>query len=290
MVEVMEKLYLLSRDRWVKEAEKVGLTPKEIFEIETNLCAVSDTEEMEQLFWSIISRVVEKRKIKKLVELNGFVREFQTIANHRIFKNQKGENISFFLLKVESAKEECQRKKPKDLKSFLELTYASHLEIDNFFKKEEEKANEARLNFIEKFKKLGLEIDEDLERHLKADPAQISISHYILDWHLQLFPFVACNKPARKLAALAIYCMKRFNEEITGYVSTSFNNRDLSEFGGWLSPSGVTGAGFTAYYGMIYYVRDLSLLIIDPIGLSKKAKRKLAILQEKREKNFPSDF
>mgnify|MGYP000530601566 CR=1 FL=1 len=94
MVEVMEKLYLLSRDRWVKEAEKVGLTPKEIFEIETNLCAVSDTEEMEQLFWSIISRVVEKRKIKKLVELNGFVREFQTIANHRIFKNRKGGKIT----------------------------------------------------------------------------------------------------------------------------------------------------------------------------------------------------
>ena len=290
MIEIMEKLYLLSRNRWVKEAEKVGLTPKEIFEIEANLCVVSDIEEIERLFLSTITQVFEKRKIKNLLELNGFVREFQTILNHRIFKNQKGENVSPFLLEVCIAKEEYQRKKPEDLKSFLELTYASHLEIDNFFKKEEKRANEARLNFIGTFRKLELEVDEDLIGHLKIDPAQISISHYILDWYLQVSPFTAYAKPPRKLAAIAIYCMKRFNEEITGYVSTSFNNRDLSEFGGWLSPSGVTGAGFTAYYDVFYHVRDLSLLIIDPLGLSKKAKRRLALLQKKREENLFSDF
>lgn len=281
----MQKIYLLSRNRWIKEARKVGLEAEDCFNIEVNLCTTQNIQEINKIFLSSLEQIFKKGKIKDFFELNSFVRDFQAMVNHRVFQHSSGRDISLFLQEVILAKKEYGRHKPKNLKSFLELVYDSHIEIDKFFKMKEKELHQMYKDFSEKIKKSGLELEEEnlLKEDYFINPSQISISHHILDWYLQLTPFYAYKKTPRKLAATAMYCMKRFNEEITGLVQTSFTNSELSQFGGWSSISGVVS--YSVYYDILYGVEDLNLLIISPLSLNLKAKKKLEEIIKKREQD-----
>jgi hypothetical protein len=171
---------------------------------------------------------------------------------------------------------------PRDLVSFVKLICQSHEEIDNFMDWHENKNKERlewRINFS---KEHSISADNDIKylKELKEEEGEDkvisffgrSVAHHALDWHIQSNP-VGFNRTVdpKKVAASVLMMIKDYNiMETKGEICLNYDNKDLSNFGGWKGVSCFAGSEHRVTHPILEMVGDKTLLLIDPSKLDKE--------------------
>lgn len=273
MKKELDNLFEFARNRFLITAKSLGLDEKDIREIES-LHVFTDIQASEKAFLDSVKKILKRGKLKDYNDMNPYVRDFQVFSSYYINVMPNGEPITRFLYGVDLSKQECRRKQPLNYEAFIELLYNTHKEIENFFIVKEKKSNEKIVELNKKFKKIGAtEFIEDENKKRSQDID--SVVHYVLNWYFHLVPFNIYKNSPKKLAAIVLYVLKRFNESITEFTCCNYTNRDLSELGEWKSSNGVVGPGTTAFYDIVYSLPDIQLLFINHQKIPNNWKKRL---------------
>ncbi|RLJ02056.1 MAG: hypothetical protein DRP10_02430 [Candidatus Aenigmatarchaeota archaeon] len=258
---ILEDLYSLTKERFLEEFFKLGFNKKDFEDLEKKLSKDSSDMNIRALFSDILIRIIEKRKVKNLKELNNFVREFQALTNHFvIYLNSKKLALSNFIITVLMTEKEIGSKKSLIVDEFMKVCCDAHKEINQFLKSE--------------YGQLG-----------PKEKEIISIAHHILDWYLQVKPDAAYKKKSKKLAAISIYLVEKINSKVTGYITTGITAKKLSEFSGYSSSGALSSSANDVFYDVIYNVIDPELLLVEPLK-AKNWKEKLKEIAPCLEENF----
>jgi len=248
---ILEDLYSLTKERFLEEFFKLGFNKKDFEDLEKKLSKDSSDMNIRALFSDILIRIIEKRKVKNLKELNNFVREFQALTNHFvIYLNSKKLALSNFIITVLMTEKEIGSKKPLIVDEFMKVCCDAHKEINQFLTSE--------------YGQLG-----------PKEKEIISIAHHILDWYLQVKPDEGYRKKSKKLAAISIYLVEKINSNVTGHITIGITNKKLSEFGGYDSSGALSSSANRVFYDIIYHIIDPELLLVDPLKAPKNWKEKL---------------
>lgn len=280
----LARLEALAEKRFAYELGRLKFTPEEALNI---LAAVRlHKQEAGQYVLADVMRTGSERgSITQFSDANNLVREMQACANHDLARNKHG---AISRLLVEAVVErECSRSgKPDDLAVFIKLIYQSHEAIDIFwepFEKRKAKDLAHMLAFNEKVSALkeaaekyadelkAREEERKLERYLGR-----SVAHHILDWYIQSDPkgFNRIRDP-RKVAAYILYIVRDHNAKATdGEVFLTYENKELSAFGGWKSASNFGMVEYNVARPVLAMVGDADLLLIDPTKLVSPYKEK----------------
>lgn len=273
MKEILDKLFYFARSRFLETATNLGLEEKDIREIES-LHVFTDIQASEKAFLDSVKTIIGRGRLKDYDDMNPYVRDFQVFSTYYVNILPNGAPITRFLYGVDLSKQECNRRQPEDYKAFTELLYSSHREIEKFFEAIEKKSNERIAGMNKKLKKMGVTEfirEEDVKRNQNID----SVAHYVLNWYFRIVPFNVYKNSPKKLAAIVLYVLKKFNESMTVLLCCDFTNKDLSELGGWKSSNGVTGSGVTAFYDIVYSLPDIQLLFIEHKKIPNNWKKRL---------------
>ena len=259
MKESLRRLYSFSKKRFSKTSRNFGLEKKDINDIE-NLHMFADIQASEKAFLDSIKKILEKKILEEYDDVNPYVRDFQVFSSYYVNIMPNGAPVTRFLYGVDLSKQECNRRQPEDYKEFIILLYKAHREIENFLINIEQEANKRILEINNKLKKQG-HFAEILDKH-NRDQNIDSITHYVLNWYFRLVPFNVYKNSPKKLAAIALYVTKRFNEHMTEKACCNFTNKKLSVLGEWKSSGGVASAATSAFYDIVYSLPDIQLLFI----------------------------
>ncbi|MDO8575550.1 MAG: hypothetical protein Q7R78_02520 [bacterium] len=233
----------------------------------------------------ILDDIIPKGKMRgsilDLMNANNLVRGVEAFANHRIIKNSHG-LVSHILVEALIEKEYSRSGKPDDIASFIKLIYQSHESVDTFMDWYEKKGKERFLWIIKIHKKYSgsKEHDEEYIEKLEKEESERksnrffgrSVAHHALDWYIQSDPagFNRTGDP-RKVTAYILKMVQDYNYEMTkGKIYMTYDNKDLSKFGGW---KGTSNLGMTEYKitkPILEMVGDPDFLLIDPSKKSSK--------------------
>ncbi|MDA3840757.1 MAG: hypothetical protein PF572_06775 [Patescibacteria group bacterium] len=283
---ILKKLYSSARNRFCKTASSFALDEKDINDIE-RLLMFTDIQISEKAFLDSVKKIFAKGALKVYDDLNPYVRDFQVFSSYYVNIMPNGEPVSRFLYGVDLSKHECRMKQPTDYKAFVELLYSAHIEIDKYLVNIEEESNKRIIEIEKILKKQG--ITDEMEKDAR-DQNVDSIAHYILNWYFRLVPFNVYKNSAKKLAAISLYVLKRFNEGMTNLAICNYTNKDLSELGKWKSSNGVAGSGTTAFYDVMYSIPDPQLLFIRHASIPPDWQKKMKKIIPNWENQLENDM
>jgi hypothetical protein len=276
----LKNLEEMSQKRLESQIKSLGFTDKESVDMFANLCIFGQDAHPKIIEDLYLSGKIEQ-DITGLSKINNFMRAIYLFNNHRVLKNKYG-NISHLLVEALIEKECIGSGQPRDLVSFVKLICQSHEEIDNFMDWHENKNKERlewRINFS---KEHSISADNDIKylKELKEEEGEDkvisffgrSVAHHALDWHIQSNP-VGFNRTVdpKKVAASVLMMIKDYNiMETKGEICLNYDNKDLSNFGGWKGVSCFAGSEHRVTHPILEMVGDKTLLLIDPSKLDKE--------------------
>ena len=274
-VEVFSALSVLeaiAKDRFIKELNKFNFdknfSNELIKEMKNHFTFLGeDVNSFQKMVMKYISMGIKPE------DTDFLVRAFLSFANHRIIENDAKEPMSPILVSVAVAKAEMDRKEPKDIKNFILHIRDTHLSIDTFYKQLTVKKKKERQGCLDSLKDSKSEQDDEFccytreaikkdEKETEKAIAQCcSIAHHIFDWYVQVEPWGVLSKSPEKLSALEYFSVRKFNFDNDCCQAETYNNNDLSEFGGWKS-NNITGSSNSFYYSVYHSVGDPQLLYL----------------------------
>lgn len=268
----LKRLEEISAKRFKNELERLKFSHKEIGDIVATL-RIYGQEAGPSILNDIIPKGKERGSILNISDANNLVREMQAFANHCVAQNQNGP-ISHLLVEALIERDCMYSSKPDDLVKFIKLICQSHERISDFFvlhKKETRKRFLSMLEFYKKIsksaedeKEFALEYGEREKRRVIEQYWGESVAHHILDWYIQIDPggFNRTNDP-RKITALVLAMARDYNAKVTD-VFLSYDNKELSEFGGWKGGGSFSTVDYKITRPLLERVGDPDLLLVDP--------------------------
>ncbi|MFH1670911.1 MAG: hypothetical protein ABIA92_05010 [Patescibacteria group bacterium] len=250
----MEELERMSIDRLGTSIAALGFSPGEttalIDKLANSDLALDQGEVLFQQFaFTCIAKGIDPDN------MNDAVRAYQAAANHIVWKNQLDQPVSYLLVNCALMREEYGRTAPKDIGKLAVLLCDSHRSIDEYIDEQSHVPSCPPEFSDELWRELESEF-ADIHLQRKAGLIQIqSIAHHVIDWYFQLEPWSVQRYSPRQHAALALYIVKRINEDNDIYIAL-FSNTDLASLGGWKSMNSYS----SLYYAIKHGVRDPSLL------------------------------
>ena len=245
MITAIQKLETMTAQRFHKEAERYGISDEEIGGIVRQVQQCKGSQEANLILFPWIQKLAGRLKIKNYSEFDGFVREFQALVNHHVIYDTSGEarpSSPFLEIIGTDWRDRYPCAKAFDRERFAQFTLEAHEKIDTFMNGRGEQSG-----------------------------VITAIGRHVLDWYLQLFPKEAFSKSPGYAAAIALHCLKRYNEIEIGYALTPFILKDLSKLAGFNgAPSSIGAATSVVYDYIIDAIGDPDLWLIDPSLVSKE--------------------
>ncbi len=268
--QVLQKLEKLTFDRFYQATEEFSIPKKKVDKLISDLTKAKEAGQTELVVMKFVTTNLKLKSESDMDNATILIREIQAVDNHIVFCNNSsgGECNSSFQENIVHIKQEMERNIPKDLEAFMKLVYEAHVTIDKFLIKEENKNNKDREDFFKRMQKLerdnpGILDDDELDYYKNFDYKNISrTAHHTLDWYLQADPFTSYRKTPKRVAAIAIAVMLRFNQEFADQYEI-FEKQNLAKLGGWKSASSINSSLYRAYPDLCSEVVDPQLLFID---------------------------
>lgn len=272
--EWLKHLEEMSQKRLLNQIKSLGFSESEADNMLATL-RVFGVEATTGIINDILMSGKISHDISEFSRMNNFMREMYAFSNHRIINNEHG-NVSHLLVRALIEKECVRSGQPSDLVSFIKLICQSHEAIDAFMDLYENKSKERlewRISLVKKYTQSEKD-EEDGLKDVYTDEKEDernrflarSVAHHTLDWYIQGDPagFSRINDP-KKVSAYILKMVKDYNIEATDCgVYLHYDNKDLSEFGGWKSTSGLNGTEYKIARPILEVLGDPTLLLIDP--------------------------
>ncbi len=245
MEKTLSQLYGLSRKRFADEALRLGLSAEEWRDIELKIITGHERE-IPSIFFDGVNHLITSGIVHDVTAVHNFVRDFQAVVNHRVFRGSQGPE-TFFLRAIFRGDSSQRRKMSIDVPQFAAKVLSAHHEVDMWF-------NTHTCQPKRPGRKVAI-------RLINAR----SIAHHVLDWYFEISPFEAAQSAPARNAAIALYCLKRANEEASGTSLRWWRMQDIFSFGRWRSVGTARAHTSRVYAAVIDGVHDPELLLIDPL-------------------------